>query len=56
MLDSFKEKKDQALREEIKDRMHEALKNNTDRIQKIETTLNELVSIGCVNNLVYESL
>jgi hypothetical protein len=32
MLDSFKEKKDQALREEIKDRMHEALKNNTDRI------------------------
>jgi hypothetical protein len=32
MLDSFKEKKDQALREEIKDRMHEALRNNTDRI------------------------
>lgn len=44
MLDSFKEKKDQTLREEIKDRMHESLKANQERISKIEVSLNELVS------------
>ena len=44
MLDSVKEKKDQALREEMKDRLHETLVENNRRLMKLESDVAELVS------------
>jgi hypothetical protein len=39
MLDNVKEKKDAALREEIKDRMHTSIKDTSDRVREIEHTV-----------------
>ena len=44
MLDSVKDKKDQALREEMKDRLHETLVENNRRLMKLESDVAELVS------------
>ena len=48
MLDSVKEKKDQALREEMKDRLHETLVENNRRLIKLESDVAELVSFCLV--------
>lgn len=45
MLDSVKDKKDQALREEMKDRLHETLVENNRRLMKLESDVAELVSL-----------
>jgi uncharacterized protein YlxW (UPF0749 family) len=44
MLDTMKEKKDQQLREEIKDRLHETLSESQRRLNKLETDVKDIVS------------
>ena len=54
LLDSMKEKKDAALREEIKDRLHDSLAENNKKIANLETSVQELVSwfsaLSCLNS------
>ena len=42
MLDKFKDKKESVLREEIKDRVHQNLKESHDRIRELETNYDSL--------------
>jgi nicotinamide riboside kinase len=51
MLDSVKDKKDQALREEMKDRLHETLVENNRRLMKLESDVAELVSSCLLDDL-----
>ena len=44
MLDTIKEKKDSALREEIKDRLNDSLQDSQRRIFQLESKVSEIVS------------
>ena len=44
MLDTIKEKKDSALREEIKDRLNDSLQDSQRRIFQLESKVAEIVS------------
>lgn len=44
LLDKFKDKKDESLRNELKDRLYSTLSENTSRLRQLEIKQDELVS------------
>lgn len=44
LLDKFKDKKDDALRNELKDRLYTTLSENTNRLRQLEQRQDEMVS------------
>ena len=42
LLDTFKEKKDESLRNELKDRLYSTLSENTNRLRQLEIKQDEL--------------
>ena len=44
LLDKFKDKKDDSLRNELKDRLYSTLSENTSRLRQLEIKQDELVS------------
>jgi len=54
MLDSFKERKDVALREEVKDRLQEGLRESHQRIMKLEQNVATLGYKVCESDEVEE--
>ena len=44
LLDKFKDKKDDTLRNELKDRLYSTLSENTQRLRALEMKQDELVS------------